>query len=342
MDEAERSPAPRAVPPHRLAVSRGATHYDMARTSMESVVETPYVLARTSISSGAAAVGPIETPAYVAPPDRFAIATEDPPDVGDAERGSHTESESSHDGLEPSHPTQHPQQSPLERRKSKRSVKKPHRINVTKFRRKMVKSGANAGLKSVKAAGSIIQDFRHFVLRGNVVDLAIGIIIGGAFTAIVTSLVSDIIGPIVGLALGSQLQNAFVLLREPNSVACRSNVTDCSQLKTPAQVYAAGGVTWNYGNFFQTVINFLLTASILFFLIKVYAAAVRKPLVEKKKKEKERLCPFCLKLVPLLAMKCYLCTTDLPPGSPISPSKVKAPTDTPVTAASYEQIAGRR
>ncbi|KAI8588644.1 large conductance mechanosensitive channel protein, partial [Geranomyces variabilis] len=160
-------------------------------------------------------------------------------------------------------------------------------------------------LKSAKATASILNDFRRFVLRGNVVDLALGVIIGGAFTAIVTSVVNDLLGPLFGAALGSQLQNAFVLLKSPDAAAC--NVTDCTALKTPSQVYAAGGVTWNYGAFFQTIINFIFTAACVFLFVKLYSAATHKPVVEKK--EKERRCPYCLKLVPLLAQKCFLCTS---------------------------------
>ncbi|KAI8820655.1 large conductance mechanosensitive channel protein, partial [Fimicolochytrium jonesii] len=163
--------------------------------------------------------------------------------------------------------------------------------------------------RGVRAAGSILQDFRHFILRGGVIDVCIGFIIGGAFTTIMTSFTQDIIGPVVGLALGSNLQNAFVMLRYPDCAG--QNGTDCSSLKTPSQVYAAGGVTWNYGNFFQTLFNFLLTAWILFFMVKVYSAASKQFTDHKSKKDLERLCPYCLKKVPLLATRCYQCTSDL-------------------------------
>ncbi|KAI9094649.1 large-conductance mechanosensitive channel [Phlyctochytrium arcticum] len=205
---------------------------------------------------------------------------------------------------------------PTHRQSIKKGVKR-----VRKFQKRVVVRTTAATFKTARAATSVLADFKYFVERGNVVDLAMGIIIGGAFTSIVNSLVGDIIGPIIGLAVGSQLQNAFVMLRWPDDDLCDNNSTACA-FKTPAQAYAAGGVTWNYGNFFQTIINFVITASILFFSIKLSSAFFRtsKIKLQLPKRDQERDCPFCLKKVPYLAVKCYLCTSTLPapflPGLP--------------------------
>ncbi|KAI8916457.1 large-conductance mechanosensitive channel [Entophlyctis helioformis] len=167
--------------------------------------------------------------------------------------------------------------------------------------------GANIGkgaVKSVGAVGSVFDDFKNFLNRGNVVDLAVGIVMGAAFTAIVTSFVSDLITPIIGLATQNNLENNYEILR------CPSNITDCRSRKgtwnTPAEANKAGIVTWNWGRFLQVVINFIIISAIVYFIVKIYAATFRRP-----NPSVEKDCPYCTKSIPKAARRCPLCTSHL-------------------------------
>ena len=132
-----------------------------------------------------------------------------------------------------------------------------------------------------------MSEFKEFIMRGNVMDLAVGVIIGGAFSAIVTSLTEDIISPILGLFGG----------------------LDFSQL-----VAKVGDVEIRYGAFLTAVINFLIMALIIFLMVK----AINKMMtIGKKKKEEEeeattKLCPHCCEEVNINATKCPHCTGDIP------------------------------
>ena len=134
-----------------------------------------------------------------------------------------------------------------------------------------------------------INEFKAFISRGNVMDMAVGIIIGGAFTAIVTSLVNDIINPILGVFGGK----------------------DFSQLSIPLN----GDAALNYGNFIAAIINFLIMALIVFVMMKVmngFAEKMKKP--EEPKKEEApttKKCPYCLSEIPLAATRCAHCTSVL-------------------------------
>ena len=102
-----------------------------------------------------------------------------------------------------------------------------------------------------------ISDFKAFITRGNVVDLAVGIIIGAAFTAIVTSLVKDLISPFIGLATGGiDFSNMFVTLKGP-------------VLPSLAEAQKAGAVTFNYGSFINAVIQFLIVSFVIFVLVRI-------------------------------------------------------------------------
>ena len=136
-----------------------------------------------------------------------------------------------------------------------------------------------------------VQEFKEFVLRGNVMDLAVGIIIGGAFTAIVTSLNNDIISPILGIFGGVDFSELKVTLG--------------SGANAPALMY---------GNFITAIINFLIIALVIFCLIK----GVNKIMAVGKKDEEEaiqvttKVCPFCKSEIPVDATKCPNCTSELP------------------------------
>ena len=134
-----------------------------------------------------------------------------------------------------------------------------------------------------------IEEFKAFISRGNVMDMAVGIIIGGAFTAIVTSLVNDIINPILGVFGGK----------------------DFSQYNIPLN----GEAAINYGNFIAAILNFLIMAFIVFMIMKVmngFAAKMTKP--EEPKKEEApttKKCPYCLSEIPIAATRCAHCTSML-------------------------------
>ena len=150
----------------------------------------------------------------------------------------------------------------------------------------------------------MLKDFRAFIMRGSVVDMAVGIIIGAAFGAIVTSLVRDIIMPPVGLALG---KIDFATL----AVVLKEGTTPGPYASIPA-AQAAGAVTLNYGLFINTLISFLVIALVVFFAVVRPIARMQAP---KKAPEPAALaakeCPFCYTTIPLKAMRCPNCTSAL-------------------------------
>ncbi|MCK9228503.1 MAG: large-conductance mechanosensitive channel protein MscL [Syntrophorhabdaceae bacterium] len=144
------------------------------------------------------------------------------------------------------------------------------------------------------------KEFREFILRGNVVDMAVGIIIGAAFVAIVKSLVDDVIMPPIGLLLGNiDFTNFFAILKAGKTPG---------PYETLAQAKAAGAVTINYGFFLNTVISFLVVAFCVFMLVKNVNRMKREP-VPQEVTTKE--CQYCLSTIPILAVKCPHCTADL-------------------------------
>lgn len=142
----------------------------------------------------------------------------------------------------------------------------------------------------------MLKEFKEFVMRGNVMDLAIGIIIGVAFGRIVTSFVSDILMPPIGLLLGNvDFANLFINLSRVHY----------DTLKAAKE---AGAATINYGAFIQTVVDFLIVALVIFIVIKQINRVKRKP-AEIAPSTKE--CAFCASAIPIKAIKCPLCTSDL-------------------------------
>ena len=149
----------------------------------------------------------------------------------------------------------------------------------------------------------MLKEFKEFALRGNVVDMAVGIIIGAAFGTIVKSLVEDIIMPPFGLLLGGiDFSNFFVLLKAGSPPAPYGSLADAQ---------AAGAVTINYGVFINAIISFLIVAFVLFLLIRSINRLKREeeaPPAEPTTKE----CPFCLSTIPIKATRCAYCTSELP------------------------------
>src|SRR5687767_8275073 len=147
----------------------------------------------------------------------------------------------------------------------------------------------------------MLKGFRDFVMRGNVIDLAVAVIIGAAFTKIVNSLVEDIIMPPIGLLLGNvDFANLFVVLKEGAKAA--------APYATVAEAKAAGAVTLNYGLFLSTIVTFIIVAFVVYLIVRsVTRLGPKKADVAATTKD----CPHCLSKIPLNAKKCAFCTADL-------------------------------
>lgn len=155
----------------------------------------------------------------------------------------------------------------------------------------------------------MLKEFREFIMRGNVLDLAIGIIIGAAFGTIVSSLVNDIIMPPIGLLLGKvDFNNLFWVIK--------AGETTAPPYATLADAQAAGAVTFNYGVFINTVITFIIVAFVIFLVVRAFNKA-RQTMDRKKQKEAAAAapttkdCPFCFTSIPVKASRCPNCTTQL-------------------------------
>ena len=148
----------------------------------------------------------------------------------------------------------------------------------------------------------MLKEFKEFAMRGNVVDMAVGIIIGGAFGTIVKSLVSDMIMPPIGLLLGGvDFSDLFVTLKEGGVAGPYS---------TLAAAQEAGAVTMSYGLFINSVISFLIVAFAVFLLIKsLNKLQSQPPAADEEVTTKE--CPFCITEIPIKATRCPSCTSTL-------------------------------
>ena len=141
----------------------------------------------------------------------------------------------------------------------------------------------------------MLKEFKEFVLRGNVVDMAVGIIIGAAFGAIVTSLVNDVIMPPIGMLLGNvDFADLAIVLKEATA-------------EDPA-------VTINYGAFINAVITFLIVAFVIFLLIRNINRLRREAEAEPAAEPTTQECPFCRSTIPLGVVRCAYCTSQLPLG----------------------------
>lgn len=143
------------------------------------------------------------------------------------------------------------------------------------------------------------KEFKEFIMRGNVIDLAVGIIIGAAFGKIVTSLVNDIIMPPIGLLLGKvDFSNLFINLSgQPYA--------------TLAEAKDAGAATINYGLFINNVIDFLIVAVAVFLVVRVVNRLRRKPEAAPAVPTTKE-CPYCFTAIPIKATRCPNCTSQLP------------------------------
>jgi large conductance mechanosensitive channel len=151
---------------------------------------------------------------------------------------------------------------------------------------------------------SVMKEFREFAVKGSVVDMAVGIIIGAAFGTIVRSLVDDVIMPPIGLVLGGvAFQDFFWVLRDGAAAGPYLTLEDAR---------AAGAVTMNYGVFLSTVVSFLIVAFAVFILVRNINRLRRAEQVEPKAPT-DRACPFCATTIPVVAVRCPNCTSVLEP-----------------------------
>ncbi|MBI5751653.1 MAG: large conductance mechanosensitive channel protein MscL [Hydrogenophilales bacterium] len=146
----------------------------------------------------------------------------------------------------------------------------------------------------------MLKEFKAFAMRGNVVDMAVGIIIGAAFGAIVKSLVDDVIMPPIGMLMGNvDFSNLYVVLKQGAAAAPYASLADAKK---------AGAVTINYGVFINSVISFLIVAFAVFMLIR---SINRLKQAEAPAPATTKECPFCASAIPLKATRCPQCTSEL-------------------------------
>jgi large conductance mechanosensitive channel len=147
----------------------------------------------------------------------------------------------------------------------------------------------------------MLKEFKAFAMRGNVIDLAVGVIIGGAFGKIVTSFVNDIIMPPIGLLLGGvNFAELFVAL-------------DGNKYESLAKAQEVGAATLNYGAFINTVIDFLIVALVIFLIVKQINRLTAKPAPAPAPAEPTtKECPHCFTTIPIKATRCPHCTSELP------------------------------
>jgi large conductance mechanosensitive channel len=144
------------------------------------------------------------------------------------------------------------------------------------------------------------NEFKEFAIKGNAVDLAIGVIVGAAFGSIINSLVKDVLMPPISLLTGGlDFSNKFIVLRAAKDGSAAFN--------TPADAVKAGAITWNYGNFVTLMINFLIVAGAVFLLVR----AINKLRQPTAKEAVTKDCPACAMSIPIKAVRCPHCTSEL-------------------------------
>lgn len=145
----------------------------------------------------------------------------------------------------------------------------------------------------------MLKEFREFIMRGNVLDLAVGIIIGAAFGGVVKSLVDDVLMPPVGLALGQvDFKDLYLLLKQGATPGPYASLAAAKE---------AGAVTLNIGQFINTLINFLIVGFAVFLVIRVANRMYKKPEAAPTTRE----CPYCKSSIPIGATRCPNCTSEL-------------------------------
>jgi large conductance mechanosensitive channel len=149
----------------------------------------------------------------------------------------------------------------------------------------------------------MFKEFKEFVMRGNVVDMAVGIIIGAAFGTIVKSLVADVIMPPIGLLLGNvDFTNLFAIIKEGTTPGPYASLAEAKE---------AAAVSINYGVFFLTIISFLIIAFCVFLLIRRINALKREEEAEPPPEPTTKDCPYCFTSIAIKATRCPNCTSNL-------------------------------
>jgi large conductance mechanosensitive channel len=147
----------------------------------------------------------------------------------------------------------------------------------------------------------VLKEFKEFAIKGNAVDMAVGIIIGAAFGGIVTSLVKDIIMPPIGVLTGGlDFSNQFLIIK---------NAPSGGVFATAAEAAKAGAVTWNYGNFLTLLVNFIIVAFAVFMLVRAINKLKRPQPGSAPPVSKD--CPFCAMTIPIKATRCPHCTSEM-------------------------------
>jgi len=151
----------------------------------------------------------------------------------------------------------------------------------------------------------MLKDFKAFIMKGNVIDMAVGIIVGIAFGLVVSSFVKDIIMPPIGLALGNvDFANLFVVLKE--------GALTPGPYASLADAQTAGAVTINYGAFINTVVNLLIIAAVVFFfIVRPVARMQARKKAEEPAAPATKECPYCFTSIPIQASRCPNCTSEL-------------------------------
>ena len=165
----------------------------------------------------------------------------------------------------------------------------------------MAKLGDIKGL--ARKSKGFVDEFKDFITKGNVMDMAVGVIIGASFQSIISSLVDDVLMPVIARVTGGiDFSNYFVAL-------------DGGEYRTLAAAKEAGAVTLNYGNFITVVINFLLMALVIFIMLKFLNNLSNKVRRQEAQEEEDvpttKECPYCMQEIPIGAKKCGFCTSDL-------------------------------
>jgi large conductance mechanosensitive channel len=162
------------------------------------------------------------------------------------------------------------------------------------------RKGGRVQIIQIEEEAIMLKEFKEFAMKGNVLDMAVGIIIGAAFGPIVKSLVNDIIMPPIGLLLGNvDFTNIFAVLKEGSKAV--------GPYASVAAAQAAGAVTMNFGLFVNTIINFLIVSFAVFILVKNVNRFRKKEEEAPTKKD----CPFCFSSIPIKATRCPSCTSEL-------------------------------
>jgi large conductance mechanosensitive channel len=149
--------------------------------------------------------------------------------------------------------------------------------------------------------GGMWKEFKEFAVKGNAIDLAVGVIIGAAFGGIVSSLVKDILMPPIGLAAGGlDFSNKFIVLK--------AGADGMTNFASPADALSHKAITWNYGNFITLVINFIIVAFCIFLVVKA-VNQMKRPAPNAAPVSKD--CPACAMTIPIKATRCPHCTSEL-------------------------------